>query len=179
MDTPSMNFSLSAGAGSISGTVLRDPELTAIQDIVVIAYQWGDTTSFYAAWATTDVLGNYSIPGLTPGSYYLKTTNSLGYLNEYYNNVYISATATTVGVTAGSDSSDKDFSLTMGGSISGRVTSNSDGEGIEGVRIYATKNLDFTEMLSRPAVYTDSDGYYSVIGLTAGYYTVFTSEANS
>jgi hypothetical protein len=179
MDTPGMNFSLSAGAGSISGTVLRDPELTAIQDVVVIAYQWVDITSLYAAWATTDASGNYSIPGLTPGSFYLKTTNSLGYINKYYNNVDISGLATTVSVTAGADSSGKDFSLTMGGSISGRVTADSDGEGIEGVRIYAAKNVDFTEMLSRPAVYTDSDGYYSVIGLTAGYYMISTSGAST
>jgi hypothetical protein len=179
MDTPSMNFSLSTGAGSISGTVLRDPELTAIQDIVVIAYQFSDYTGQYAAWATTDASGNYSIPGLAPGSYYVKTTNSLGYLNEYYDNVDISGLATTLSVTAGVDRADADFSLTMGGSISGRVTSNSDGEGIEGVRIYATKNIDFNEMLSRPAVYTDSDGYYSVIGLTAGYYIVSTNGAST
>jgi hypothetical protein len=81
MDTPGMNFSLSDGAGSISGTVLRDPELTAIQDIVVIAYQWVDYSGLYAAWATTDASGNYSIPGLTPSVYYLKTTNSLGYIS--------------------------------------------------------------------------------------------------
>jgi hypothetical protein len=49
LDTPSIGFSLSAGAGSISGRVTRSSDGRGISGINVIAYLWVDSTSLYVA----------------------------------------------------------------------------------------------------------------------------------
>jgi hypothetical protein len=177
IDTSNVNFSLFSGAGSISGTVINGTTLAAIPNVTVTALEVSDNPPSYIAWVSTDSAGNYSIPGLAPGVYYLKATNSLGYLVKFYDNAEFSYTASTVSVTGGLDTSGSNFSLTLGGSISGRVTRDSDGAGIAGVRMYVSRNIDFNEILALAPFYTDSQGYYTVTGLTAGYYLVLTSGA--
>jgi hypothetical protein len=176
IDTPGISFSLSSGAGSISGSVVRQSNGVGIQDVTITAYLIVDNGYFYIAWVKTDPSGNYSIPGLAPGSlYYLKTSNSFGYVNEYYDNAEISGTAVAVTVTASTNTPDKNFSLDLGGSISGRVT-NPEGVGLANIRIDAFRPINF---FNTTYSFTDSSGYYTITGLAAGYHYVGTNQNNN
>ena len=166
-DTPNINFSL-AMKGSISGRVTRESDGSGIQDIGVVIYNssWNWVSSGY-----TDYSGNYTVRELLTGSYFVKTSNSMGYIDEYYDNVISSSAATTVSVAVGSDTPNINFNLTMKGSISGRVTKESDGTGIQGVsvRVY---DSSWNQVSSSS---TDYSGNYTVLGLLPGSYYVMTS----
>ena len=75
----------------------------------------------------TDSMGNYITgQGLPAGNYFVRTNNSLGYVNEVYNNITCVpcnvTTGTPVAVTAGATTSGINFALATGGRISGTVT---------------------------------------------------------
>ena len=174
-DTPNINFGLSTG-GSISGRVTRNSDGTGIPGVEVLVYDenWEHINS-----VLTDASGNYTIGGL-PGnpaaSYYLGTHNSQGYADEYYNNMlragssWPPAGATAVSVVIGFDTPNINFGLTSGGSISGRVTRDSDGAGIPGVEVEV-----FDSQRNRlNSVLTDASGNYTVGGLVTGDYYVGT-----
>jgi protocatechuate 3,4-dioxygenase beta subunit len=165
-DTPNINLSLSSGAGSISGRVTRTSDNTGMQNVTVIVYFALDWSPLYVAWGNTDSSGNYSIPGLQPFiTYYVKTANSYGYVNKYYDNAEVTGAATAISVSR----ADINFSLALGGSISGRVTRASDGAGIPSVRVDAFRPINYN---NTTYALTDSDGYYTITGLAAGYYDV-------
>ncbi len=168
-----IHLSLSSGSGSISGRLVTGaaPDLWGIPGAAVIAYQTSDSTSKYVAWVTTDASGHYTIPGLAPGSFYLKASNTQGYLNEYFDNAEYASTATAVEVTAGNDRAGTDFTLVLGGSITGRVARISDGAGIENVQITARKKMSFLSGDYFVAT-TNAAGNYAVNGLVPGSYWV-------
>ena len=177
MDTSGIGFSLATGAGSISGTVERDSDSTGIQDVVVTvntySYWLGTPNYSDVAWVNTDSDGNYNIAGIAPGAYYLKTSNSQGYADEYYDNIEYPTFAYSVNITSGVDREDTDFSLAIGGSISGRITRDSDGAGMSGVRVIAYRNVGFIDLFTADTFYADSEGYYTITGLAEGYYYVY------
>ena len=171
-----INLSLLSGSGSISGRVVRDSDQEGISNITVVAYYSSDSTSYYVAWVKTDASGYYSIPGLTPstllgnsGNYYVRTTNKLGYINRFTDNTEHHVDSTPFAIVGGVVVSNKNFTLTFGGSISGRVTRESDGTGIAGAQIQAYKQISFTNELNTT---TDADGNYTINCLPAGYYWV-------
>jgi hypothetical protein len=180
LDTPSIGFNLDSGAGSISGRVTRSSDGRGLSGINLIAYVLVDATNLYVASVYTDFRGRYTIPGLGMGwwggSYYIKTVNAttLGYRNEYYNNVPVSGGAVGVNVSSGADTGNISFALDLGGIISGRVTRASDGAGIPNaqVRIYSDPLNVFGSMTT---INADSDGYYRFTSLAAGYYIVLAS----
>ena len=76
--------------------------------------------------ATTNASGVYTTTGLAAGTYYIQTSNGLGYIDEVYNNLLCNGgscpsvtTGTGVSVTQGAATSGIDFSLAVGGSITG------------------------------------------------------------
>jgi len=71
--------------------------------------------------AITNANGEYQITGLDLNKYILKTLNSLGYLDEFYNNVYNQDLAEPIKVNIGAVLEGYDFELGRGGFISGRV----------------------------------------------------------
>ena len=133
-NTPNINFSLVNG-GSISGRLTRE------SDGGPVSFQTGvyvyDTNWNYAGSGGPTIYsnGNYVVSGLPAGSYYVKTSGYQDYIDEYYNNVTSKSGATLVNVTQGIDTPDINFSLAIGGSISGRVTKDSDGTGIGTIMI--------------------------------------------
>lgn len=148
VNTPNINFILALG-GSISGQVIRDSDGTGIQGVEVFVYgsMWNQIKS---AW--TDYSGNYIIGGFSTGSYYIGVLNSPVYIDEYYNNVNSLVNATSVTVTQGINTSNIDFGLSLGGSISGRVARDSDGTGIQDVEVIVYNSYWSRKRVSGPTI---------------------------
>jgi hypothetical protein len=156
--------------GSITGRVTLDSDGTGVRGVWVYAYDY-DGWDFVGE-ASTDSNGYYSITGLLSGTYrVLADTWDMGtpYISEYYDNVYNSSDATGVIVAEGQDTGGIDFGLREGGTISGRVTRDSDGVGVGGVEVDAD-DYDTGNYVASGS--TDSDGNYSIMGLLSGTYRV-------
>ena len=119
-----IDFALDLG-GRIGGTVLDASTLAPLSSISIQVF---DAAGQYASSGFTDWLGNYlTRDGLPTGSYYLRTSNSVGYVNEIYNGLPCVgpcdvAFGTLVAVTAGATTSGIGFTLEAGARVSGTVT---------------------------------------------------------
>ena len=130
----------------------------------------------------TDDNGVYWFRGLIPGVYKVLTAgdaNNLGYINQWYLDDPVQGDpmgtgALPVDISSG-NRSDIDFALTLGRSISGRVTDASNPapvtNGIPNVGIHA---YDGSSNNPVAGAGTDVDGYYSLRGLIPGVYRVVT-----
>ena len=165
--TPNINFGLVL-LRSISGRVTKDSDGTGIQNVNIQVY---DSSWNFSKSISTDSSGNYKVGCFPTGSYYVRTWNTLGYIDEYYNNVTSQSAATLVNVTQESTTPNINFGLPLGGSISGRVTKDSDGEGIRYVEIWVyDSSWNFVNYNQ-----TDRSGNYTVVGgLATGSYYVRT-----
>ena len=120
-----IDFALASG-GRISGTVTdtASPTPNPLPDIEVVVY---DPDGRSVAWGYTDAAGYYtSDTGLLAGTYFVRTYNSSGYVDELYNDIPCASCTVTNGtpitVTLGETRSGIDFALALGGRISGTVT---------------------------------------------------------
>ena len=172
VNTAGINFALTLG-GSISGRVTSDSDGTGMHGVTVEVY---DESWNFIQNGWTDWEGNYSVGGLPAGNYHLGTLNFQDYFDEWYSEVRYDESqwppvgAITVAVAESLDTPGINFALTLGGSISGRVTSDSDGAGIQGI---AVQVYDESGSVVRTD-WTDLEGNYSVGGLLAGSYYVGT-----
>lgn len=164
-DTPNIDFSLESG-GSISGYVFESDGETPVEGSVVRAYKTDG--SFISDESFVFSEGFYTIPGLLSGSYYVRA-EAFGYITEYYGGVYTESLATPVTVTAPDETTDIDFSLDLGGSISGHVY-DEDGENAIG-NVYITIHNSDTRIREGYA-FTDTEGSYTISGLPSGRYKV-------
>jgi protocatechuate 3,4-dioxygenase beta subunit len=118
-----VDFSLTGGL-SISGRVRDAATGAGIALARVTAF---DVGGFIAGSAQADASGNYTIAGLRPGTYRLRTANLSGYVNQIWNGVACTPTPCLIGsgtpvtLSAGNVGG-IDFSLTRGGTISGTAT---------------------------------------------------------
>ncbi|MFQ6091717.1 MAG: carboxypeptidase regulatory-like domain-containing protein [bacterium] len=178
-NTPQINFGLSKfvpGRGSISGTVLAEADSTPIGDAWVMAYS--PTNPFSAGAAATKPDGGYRIERLMSSDYYV-VARAPEFHAEWYDNVKTEQEATLVPVTSPEETPEIDFYLGYLGSISGRVTSESDGSPIVGARVCAFPANDMPnifpgsdyELWPRCAA-TDTSGEYTIKGLPSGEYYV-------
>jgi molybdopterin-binding protein len=92
-----INFELNRG-GIIAGTVTDALTTTRLSGITVELYD-------AAGRMLTSTISNasvpsYSFPGLADGTYYLRTTNSLGYVDEVFDGVKCIATCNVTSGTA-------------------------------------------------------------------------------
>src|SRR5262249_34324681 len=116
-----VNFDLVAG-GRITGRVADAVTSGALGDVTIQVFNAGGilmTTGFAGGGGDYHTLG-----GLPTGTYYVRTLNSLGYVDEIYDNIACLSclVGKPVSVTAGSDTAHIDFGLVQGGRISGTVT---------------------------------------------------------
>jgi hypothetical protein len=161
-DTPDINFALGLG-GSISGVVTDDAG-NPLVEARVYAY-WIEGGGYDTVNTAAD--GTYTICGLHSGSYRVQAIAPC-YFAEYYNNVYDSSAASHVPVIAPSDSPNIDFSLGLGGSISGVVV-----DDVGNRLVYARVDAYWIEGGGSETVYTEEDGSYSICGLRSGSYRVY------
>ncbi len=155
-------------SGSITGRVTREDNGQSIQGLWVYAHDW-DTGNGMGS-SETDSKGEYHVPGLVPGKYRVcvSTDENQYYLTECYDDVRDYSSALAVHVTAGQPTSNIDFSLTMGGGITGLVTDAS-GTPLQNIWVSA---YDFGTGSWVRQAQTGADGMYLISGLAQGSYRV-------
>ncbi len=154
---------------TISGTVSRQDDGTPLENVSVYVTS-ADFTQGGVAVTGTD--GGYAVPGLQPGEYTVRfttDTSGAGFITEYWDDARSWDRAQRITVLGGEEISGIDASLERGGSISGRVTRESDDAPVAGVHV----QLSPDSFLVSPAMaITAADGTYQAVGLPAATYTV-------
>ncbi|MDR3623609.1 MAG: carboxypeptidase regulatory-like domain-containing protein [Chlamydiales bacterium] len=155
--TTTVNFSLQSSPGIISGVVISDVTGLPISGALVEA----NLASIVVGSAVTDNSGNYTILGMTPGSYIVDA-----YATNYQ-------TGTTGAIVVSEDVTTVDFSLKNSpGTISGTVISASGETPIVG----ALLEIIYNDVVIDIAL-TDSSGNYIITGVTPGSYIITASAA--
>jgi len=167
-------------AGSISGTVLGGPGATPQEGACVVAVPAGPNTGFQQT--QTGSHGGYRLPGLAPGTYHVYFGDPFcffaepGYAPQWYNDQASEATATTVTVSSGADTTGIGATLGADGAISGTVTDQSHaavaGECVTAAPVSPAPDPLFGEALHPVIGVTAPDGTYALVGLLPGQYTV-------
>ncbi len=169
-----VNFALTKGA-TITGTVTDAATGEPLSGVTVYFHTSSNAT---VGSATTGVSGVYASGLLRAGTYYLRTLNTAGYLNQRYANLpcassdcYPYNTGTAVSLTVGQLAGGIDFALTLGGTISGTVTSAATGSPLAGVTVYVRNPL----ASAADSTTTNAAGVFTRNGLPAGSYAVYTA----
>ncbi|MCB1599868.1 MAG: carboxypeptidase regulatory-like domain-containing protein [Xanthomonadales bacterium] len=158
--------------GSIAGQITTSDGASPLPGVRVEAYT---TAGRLAGFSKSDLNGDYRVPGLPPGDYYVTTRSDLGYLDEVYNNLScepfcnpLDGTAVTLVGTAMLGGIN--FALDLSASIAGTVRAGGAPAANVGVELYG-----FIGNLLRTTV-SNTDGAYSFSGLPAGRYYVRTRD---
>ena len=163
--TEDINFSLRVG-GKITGTVT----LSGVPPVMATVYAI-DTTSRESYYGSADYLtGSYVIKRLPTGTYKVKTSNYLGYIDVYYDDKSSWADADPITVIEGVTPPITDFTLSLGGSIEGNISSPGKGP-LENIWVWGYYASDPGEWSSFGA--TDEYGDYTLMGLRSGYWKIF------
>ena len=161
-----VNIALAAGA-SISGTV-RNNAAVPVAGATVQVY---DAAATPIAQIATNPSGNYEISNVANGNFFVRTQNSLGFVNEVFNNNACAGycdilNGNAVVISGGAAVGLIDFALDAGGSIAGRVTNASTTLGIALAEVQA---IDVNGLIAG-RVNTNASGDYTIGGLPPGNY---------
>ena len=166
VETSGIDFALELG-GSISGQVTRDSDDLPVSGIQVLVWDYSNGMGFGGSQTLAD--GTYTITGLPPGNYRLMANASgTEYAGEYYDNVTDSNAAVQVLVTEGNDTIGNNFSLGLGGSISGTVL-DPYGQPVSAVQVDVHEYNTGTWFGSTQTL---PDGSFTLDGLPPGSYRV-------
>ncbi len=165
--------------GTVSGTVTR-----SANSIPVIGVSVTMCTESACYAATTNAIGAYSISA-PAGAYYLYTQNSVGLIDEIYNNIQCRGYCnyrevsgiTALVVTSGGTLTNRNFALDVGGSVAGTIINAATSAPVAGVTVYAYY-VQFDYPTSVAYATTNAAGVYSIGGLATGSYYLATNIAN-
>ncbi len=183
--TANRDFQLDNTGGVITGTVTRATNGTGIQSVTVTAVTRVGASLFTRS-ATTNASGVYRLAGLTPGTYWLYTSNTGTWVNEIFNdipcvgggcnNTAAATLGTPIAVARGATVANQNFALVDGAFITGVVRDSVTLTPIAGqtVELSMQSGSGSTFVASRQS---GNDGYFSFGGasLTAGTYFLNTS----
>ncbi len=130
-DTPNINFSLSRG-GSISGFAI-DVNGIPVESAEVRAVAQLPDGDWIGRGEETDSNGRYVISDLPAWDYYMVSVRKTGFATEWYDSKITETFTDNVIVTEGNDTSGINFTLDIGGSITGHVYDEDDGTPISGI----------------------------------------------
>jgi Carboxypeptidase regulatory-like domain len=165
-------FALPAAANAATGSIkghVTEGEGAAITGAEACAFESAIEKS--VACATTDGSGEYTIAGLAAAEYKVRFTKT-GFATQWYNHMPTWSSATSVEVTSGGTAFINATMVEEGeGSIAGRVTDASNGQGVSGFEVCAsTFSVEFG--YKEFCVKTGPNGEYTRAGLPAGIYQV-------
>ena len=164
----------SAQTGGFTGTVTVAGTGTPLMNAYVYVY---DSSGSLLGYAATNASGVYTKSGLAPGTYYARSASGAGYLDKLYNDLpcyYGNCTVTSgtpITVVANVTTPGINFSLALGGSVTGTVTAAGTGLPLAGVVLNV---YDSTGAYRRNAV-TNTSGVYTVFGLATDRFYVHTA----
>lgn len=165
------------GSGTISGQVTAENGGAPIQGLIVAAQS---TESGLFSFDRTDENGFYRITGLPAGGMMVNAGVLFGsvwsdVVGEYYDNKTTYDSLAIVTVIEGTDTPNINFTLAPAGSISGRVTAESGGQGLAGV----TVRMTHAELPFEANVLTDDNGNYRAGGLKPGPWIVVAADTGN
>ncbi|MBE3086158.1 MAG: carboxypeptidase regulatory-like domain-containing protein, partial [Bacteroidetes bacterium] len=146
-------------SGSVKDAVIQSP----LQDVSIKVY---DGNSLISS-GTTDSNGVYSIPPVPAGSGYRAEFTKSGYIPAIYYDISVVANVTTYLETV----LQIDDNYSGEGNISGTISNALTGEGVSGLTIKLREGINVTSGTVIASTTTETEGYYSVTNLNAGYYT--------
>ena len=163
-----------AASGEIAGAVTDAATAAPLAGVQVTVFNASGSSVGYAL---TNGAGQYTLStGLPTGSYYAKSSNTLGYLDEVYDNVscpvYCTiASGTPIAVTDGARTSGINFALAKGGRIAGIVKDAATGARLAGVGVWVSTPDGYSFGTT-----TDATGaYLTGPGLASGTYRARTT----
>lgn len=171
-----------AEGGEISGTVTGSGggPLEGIE-VCPIGIDGGPGVDYfeYGQCGVSDSSGDYTIMGLPAGSYKVEfragnAPGQEGYARQYYQGKGSADEATPVAVTAKQTAEHVDAVMVEGGKISGRVTDADTGATLEQIQVCVETEAE--EYVG--CAFTESDGSYTIAGLSSGTYVVRFSAYN-
>jgi len=124
-DGTAVNSNLALTAlGTITGTVRSAADGAAIPNVTLHFNSTANVGD--VPMATTDASGVYRVTGLQVGTFFIRTSNSAGFIDEAFDNVPCTNCDPTAGAgvvvaTTGATVSNVDFALAPGARISGTV----------------------------------------------------------
>jgi hypothetical protein len=168
--TGPIDFALDAG-GHISGTITNAAGGAPIANIGVQIFNAAGL-AIDGGRVSANGSGVYTSSGLPPGTYYARTTNIQGFINKQWNGLDCPQTSclptagTPIVVSGTATASGIDFSLTMGGRISGTLTDATTHAPITfmGVTLFSSVGVNLGQVNS------DGSGNYTSQGLPPGTY---------
>jgi len=187
MDITGKNFQLDPGA-TILGTLYQSDGVTPLTGKSVYVYAYtGNPCGDYTSAGNTKVdtaTGAYTIDGLPTGTYYLKTSSSDNYFNEWWaspKSIRDCAGAQAIDVTESQTVTGKNFQLDPGATISGTVYQS------DGVTPLTGKSFSIDAYIGTPcgnyyrveyAFINTETGTYTISRLPVGMYYLKTSASS-
>ena len=165
-----------AQTGAITGTV-TDAGSALLASVNVWAY---DASGNLLSSALTNASGEYTLTGLATATYYVRTQNNLGYIDELYSDKACNAgwcgpvtAGTGVSVTSGATTPGINFALAVGGTITGTLTDADTAAPLTNTWVYV-----YTAAGPLTGVLTNESGVFTVMGMTTGTYYVLRETAS-
>jgi 5-hydroxyisourate hydrolase-like protein (transthyretin family) len=179
------NFGLATG-GVITGVVTDAASGAPLANVSVNIRTRVGTLNVSVGTTATNASGVYTFGALATATYTASTSNSLGYVNEIYDDVLCLGGCNTttvlnsgspIPVTIGATTSGRNFALTLGGQITGNVTNSLTGLPIASATVNVVMKQG-TTLVSLGGAATNASGDYTIRGLPTGTYYLFTSVSN-
>jgi len=165
-----IDMQLATGGGTISGRATQESSGAGVAGLIITAF--GNDTGIFS-FDRTDEDGFYRITGIPADGFVVTAGLAFGdpqseFVGEYYNDSFSIALASIVQVNEGTDTPNINFSLSVGGTISGRVTQEGGGDGLANalVSLYEpTLGIGSVEL-------TNDQGFYVARRLAPGTWKV-------
>jgi hypothetical protein len=173
VNTPNINFALATG-GRISGTITNANGGAPLQGVTAGVF---NSSGVGMGGTNTSASGVYTSFAVPAGTYFVRTNNTLGFINELFDNISCPATScnvttgTPINVTVGAITPNINFALTAGGAISGTVTNQANGQGIANLQV----QLFNSSGTFLGGVNTNNSGAYTTSGVPPGNYFLRTN----